>query len=128
MNRIYEIFDWENYEAGTFGNGRSLTFYARLLLQWLSGGGMRYLIEQSVSYHRDNKRRLYFSKDNRPVYNGSIEHNNKIIENCFVEYNKIIYFKLKNYFKRFADEIKRQFGVESFSNDWYEFIEYGTRN
>ena len=105
-----------------------LKFYARLLLQWLSGGGIGYIIEQSISYHRDTHQRLYFSRDNRPLYNGSVEHNNKIIEKCFGDYNKIIDFKLKNYFKRFSDEIKRQSGVDSFSNDWYEFIEYGTRN
>lgn len=128
LNRMYEIFDWENYEKGDLGNRNSLKYYARLLLQWLSGGGIKYIIEQSISYHRDTHKRLYFSKNNCPVYDGSVEHNNKVIEKCFGDYNNIIDFKLKNYFKRFSDEIKRQFGVESFSNDWYEFIEYGTRN
>jgi hypothetical protein len=128
LNKLYNIFDWENYEKSDLGNRNSLKFYARLLLQWLSGGGIGYIIEQSISYHRDTHQRLYFSRDNRPLYNGSVEHNNKIIEKCFCDYNKIVDFKLKNYFKRFSDEIKRQSGVDSFSNDWYEFIEYGTHN
>ena len=128
LNRMYEIFDWENYEKSDLGNGNSLKFYARLLLQWMSDGVIGYIIEQSISYHRDMHQRLYFSKDNRNVYDGSVEHNNKVIEKCFGDYNKIIDFKLKNYFKRFSDETKRQFGVESFSNDWHEFIEYGTHN
>lgn len=128
LNKLYNIFDWENYEPKTLGKKNSLTFYAILLLQWLSGNGMRYIIAQSIEQYQIKKKRLYFSKTDRPIYDGSVRHINKIIEESFENFNKIIDFQLKNYFKRFSDEIKRQFGVESFSNDWYEFIEYGTRN
>jgi len=128
LNRLCDVFDWKSYESKDLGNGNSISFYARLLMQWLSGGGMKFIIDESISYHRDGHKRLYFSKDNRPYFDGSTEHINKVIEKCFMDYNNIIDFKLKNYFKRFSDEIKRQFGVESFSNDWYEYIEYGTRN
>jgi len=128
LKHMYDIFDWENYEKKSLGNINSLSYYARLLLQWLSGKGIKYIIEESISYYRNNHKSVYFSKENQPVYNGSVEHNNKIIEDCFRNYSNIIDFKLKSYFRRFSDEVKRQYDVESFSNDWYEFIEYGTRN
>ncbi len=128
LNHMYEIFDWGNYEPKTLGKKNPLTFYAILLLQWLSGNGMRYIIAQTIEQYQIKKKRLYFNKTDRPIYNGLVRRINKIIEESFENFNKIIDFQLKNYFKRFSDEIKRQFGVESFSNDWYEFIEYGTRN
>lgn len=33
LNRMHEIFDWESYEKNDLGNGNSLKYYARLLLQ-----------------------------------------------------------------------------------------------
>ena len=35
---------------------------------------------------------------------------------------------LSNYFLKFSEEYKRQHPNEPFTNDWYEFVEYGTTN
>ena len=39
---------------------------------------------------------------------------------------EIILFKISNYFLRFSSEYKRFLNVGVMSNDWYEYVEYGT--
>lgn len=40
----------------------------------------------------------------------------------------MLLFRLSNYFLRFSEEYKRQHPNEPFTNDWHEFVEYGTTN
>ena len=40
----------------------------------------------------------------------------------------VILFSISNYFRKFSLEYKRVHGVDSFDNDWYEYVEYGTTN
>jgi len=40
----------------------------------------------------------------------------------------VILFSISNYFLRFSEEYKRYHKVDSFPNDWYEYVEYGTTN
>lgn len=39
-----------------------------------------------------------------------------------------ILFSLSNYFLRFSNEYKKIHNVESFPNNWYEYVEYGSTN
>ncbi len=42
--------------------------------------------------------------------------------------NGIILFRLSNYFMRFSTELKKYKHKDFLTNDWYEFVEYGTTN
>ena len=42
--------------------------------------------------------------------------------------NDIILFRLSNYFMRFSTELKKYYHREFLTNDWYEYVEYGTTN
>ena len=50
-----------------------------------------------------------------------------IMEKQKQENNKIILFKISNYFREFSTEYKKVNHIDGrFPNDWYEYIEYGT--
>ena len=51
---------------------------------------------------------------------------NIIINNTLDTIEKIIQFKIENYFSKFSELCKKKKGVESIENDWYEYLAYGT--
>ena len=61
-------------------------------------------------------------------YNDSREHRNVVIADTLEVIENVILFSISNYFLRFSNEYKRLHNVETFQNDWYEYVEYGTTN
>ncbi len=51
-----------------------------------------------------------------------------VISDTLKAIENVILFSISNYFLRFSSEYKRFHDVEVFSNDWYEYVEYGTTN
>ena len=51
-----------------------------------------------------------------------------IIADTLEAIEEVLLFRLSNYFLRFSEEYKRQYPNEPFTNDWHEFVEYGTTN
>ena len=130
LEQLCDIFDWEIYESGTLGYVKEgkhskLKYYTTLLTQWLTGNGIKYLIDQSISHKRDNK--IYIKGKSVPFVEGP-EHNNKVIEDTMNVVNDIILFRLSNYFMRVSTELKKFKKRDFLANDWYEYVEYGTTN
>lgn len=130
LEALCSAFDWENYERGTLGrvkNGghKNLRFYTKLLTQWLKGKGIKYMIDQAISYRIGKT--IYINKEQVPFNNGQ-EHRNKVIEDTLNTVNDILLFRLSNYFMRFSAELKKYRQREYLANDWYEYVEYGTTN
>ncbi len=130
LEKLCDIFDWENYESGTLGyvkDGKrvKLKYYTTLLTQWLTGNGIKYLIDQAISYKRGKT--IYIKGETVPFVEG-VEHNNKVIEDTLNVVNDIILFRLSNYFMRFSTELKKYKKKDFLANDWYEYVEYGTTN
>ena len=61
-------------------------------------------------------------------FDGSQKHKNIIIADTLEAIEDVLLFRLSNYFLKFSEEYKRQHPNEPFTNDWYEFVEYGTTN
>ncbi len=130
LEQLCDVFDWETYESGTLGYVKEgkhakLKYYATLLIQWLTGNGIKYLIDQAISYKRGKN--IYIKGESVPFVEGA-EHNNKVIEDTLNVVNDIILFRLSNYFMRFSMELKKHKQKEFLTNDWYEYVEYGTTN
>ena len=69
------------------------------------------------------------ARNGKPVkYDDSREHRNVVIADTLDVIENVILFSISNYFLRFSNEYKRFHKVESFKNDWYEYVEYGTTN
>ena len=130
LEKLCDAFDWETYESGTLGklkDGKhaNLRFYATLLTQWLTGNGIKYMIDQAIGYKRGKN--IYIKGESVPFVDGP-EHHNKVIEDTLNNVNDIILFRLSNYFMRFSTELKKYKHKDFLTNDWYEFVEYGTTN
>lgn len=131
LEGLCDAFDWETYESSTLGRlnkeGKhsNLRFYATLLTQWLTGNGIKYMIDQAISYKQGKN--IYINGESKP-FNDSEEHRNKVIEDTLNNVNDIILFRLSNYFMRFSTELKKYLHRDFLPNDWYEYVEYGTTN
>jgi hypothetical protein len=134
LEKLCKIFKWEIYEPSTLGfvsrdgtHGK-LRWYAVILSQWIKGTGLSFIMEQSLDFKRQN-RKSGVMIDFKPVtYNDSLEHRNIVISDTLQVIENIVLFSISNYFLRFSSEYKRYHDVESFPNDWYEYVEYGTTN
>lgn len=134
LEKFCEIFKWEIYEKTTLGSvsrdgthGR-LRWYAVILSQWIKGTGLSFIMEKALDYKRENPHSGVMINWNKFDYNDSIEHRNIIISDTLQVIENVILFSISNYFLRFSTEYKRYHQVDTFSNDWYEYVEYGTTN
>ena len=133
LNKLAVAFKWNIYErktlgAGGTGNFVNLTWYAVLLSQWMQGNGLSYIISKSIENYDKEKRKVKVGYDAFEVYNGSQEHKNVIIADTLEAIEDVLLFRISSYFLRFSEEYKRQHPDKDLTNDWYEFVEYGTNN
>lgn len=133
LEKLCSIFKWEQYEFSTLGkvtNGehKKLSWYGVLLMQWISGFGLSNIINKGIEYHRKNPDNFWISRTQTVTYQDTIEFRNILFADTLEVIDNIILFSLSNYFLKFSNEYKRIHNVTSFSNDWYEYVEYGTTN
>lgn len=134
LEKLSKIFKWEIYEASTLGfvsrdgSHGKLRWYAVILSQWIKGTGLSFIMEQSLDYKRQNRGSGVMINFMPVTYNDSLEHRNIVISDTLQVIENVILFSISNYLLRFSTEYKRFHDVESFPNDWYEYVEYGTTN
>ena len=82
----------------------------------------------SIEDYAKKQRTVRVNYVNKEPYNGSQAHKNIIIGETLEAIEEVLLFRLSNYFLKFTEEYKRQHPGETLTNDWHEFIEYGTTN
>lgn len=130
---LAKAFKWKSYERSTLGAYKDgeytkLTWYSVLLNKWISGHGLNYIMTETIKDYNKHKRKVWINNHEWETYDGSRRHNNYIIANSLEAIEDVLLFRLSNYFLRFSEEWKKQHPNEDLSNDWHEFIEYGTSN
>lgn len=137
LENLCRIYKWEQYEAGTLGHRNNyngshglLRWYAVILLQWVNGYGLSYIIERALEYKRNTPGSKITDKDGFSLvdYNDSIEHRNQVMAEVLDVIENIVTFRISNYFLKFTNACKKRDGVNKLDNDWYEYVEYGTTN
>ena len=131
LNRLAGIFKWEKYEShknGCLGVNGSLSYYAVILSQWMEGYGLKQIIDKAIEYKRGHPGSNVSIHGRYEYYNDTRTHKNAVIAETLSIIENTILFSLANYFLRFSTEYKKQHKIESFDNDWYEFVEYGSTN
>lgn len=132
LQRLHAIFKWGIYEKKVgIGHPNSLTWYATLLCQWVSGSGLNRIMDSAIG-NANNRRgtdnpktvRLY-GKDY--AYDDSPLHRNLVISEALQAIESVILFSFSNYFIKFTECYKKRKGVNP-PYDWCEFVEYGTSN
>ena len=132
--RIAKIFKWKSYESYTLGypgyepNKYSLLSYYKVILgQWVSGHGLQQIIAGAIRHKKNNPHEAMYIDGKKVDYKEGSEHNNIIISEVLSVIDKIILFKLSNYFLKISNAYKDIKGKPA-PNDWYEFVEYGSTN
>ncbi len=133
LNKLAVAFKWRVYEGRTLGAGKGreytkLTWYTVLLNKWMQGHGLNYIISDSINNYDEKKREVKVDYNKWETFDGSQKHKNIIIADTLEAIEDVLLFRLSNYFLKFSEEYKRQHPNEPFTNDWYEFVEYGTTN
>lgn len=133
LETLCTIFKWEKYEYSTLGKvtdgvHRKLRWYAVILIQWMSGLGLSNIMKQGIRYHVQHPHNFWINKTQTKVYKDNVEFRNILFADTLEVIDNIILFSLSNYFLRFSNEYKKIHGVTEFTNNWYEFVEYGTTN
>jgi hypothetical protein len=125
LKSLYKKFKWDIYEPGNeLGNIKKLNYYATILNQWLNGAYISQIIDSSIK--QAEKTKIIYDYSKKIDYIGTTEQINIIINNTLDTIEKIIQFKIENYFSKFSELYKKKKGVETIDNDWYEYLAYGT--
>lgn len=132
LKKLSKIFKWEIYEDNELNNSNKLNWYATLLKQWIAGSGLQYLTTSAI---RNAQKNMYSSNAKRIRINGEFKfyddsalHKNIIIGDTLQAIESVILFSFSNYFLKFSECYKKIHGLTELSNDWYEYVEYGTSN
>lgn len=130
LEKLSDIFMWDIYESKkSIGNLAVLKYYSVILNQWMSGYGIKQIIDKSIEYKQNNSESIIYINNESHAYDDSTFHKNIVISDTLHEIDHIILFKFSNYFLRFSTQYKEFHGIEdNFDNDWYEYVEYGSTN
>lgn len=135
LEELSSIFMWKFYERGSIGKTNehgqlaTLRWYAVILNQWMTGYGLNQIIAKAIEYKQNNDNQTIRINGSTVNYEDTREHRNIVISDTLNLIDNIILFELSNYFLRFSTEFKKFHGIEdSFENDWYEYVEYGSTN
>lgn len=131
LDELSAIFRWDIYESSTLGKPTLRRWYAVILCQWMEGGGLKFIMNEALKYHKDNPSPFWINRYEPPiVYNPySKEHQNIVFADTLEVIEDIILFSISNYFLRFSNEYRKIKGDAAIDgNNWYEYIEYGTTN
>ncbi|MCF0134179.1 MAG: DEAD/DEAH box helicase [Blautia sp.] len=133
--RIAKIFKWDIYESNGLGykkggQYKKLTWYRVVLSQWVSGYGLNMIMKEAIRHKKNNPVDAMWDEINRTYYDykDCKEHNNIIIADVLDVIEKVVLFKISNYFLKVSNAYKEIKNVATVPNDWYEFVEYGSTN
>ena len=105
-----------------------LRWYAVILIQWIQGTGLSHIMNKAIEFKQNNPDSGVQIDGKQERYNDSREHRNVVNADTLEVIENVILFSISNYFLRFSNEYKRFHNVDTFQNDWYEYVEYGTTN
>lgn len=137
LEDLSDIFKWRVYEKKTLGNYDSnnfklthIRYYATLLLHWMKGENLACIIKSAIEYKEKHPKTGVWlnSRKIEDEFNVNDEqHKNYVIADTMNSLDKVILFKISNYFREFSTEYKKIKDIDGkLDNDWYEYVEYGT--
>lgn len=128
MLNLYKIYNWEQYESkNDIGKESRLTYFSTLMNKWMNGFGIKQIITEAIDYARDRKE-FYIKNVGKVTYEDNYEHKNVIINQVLDELDEVLQYKICNYLLKFSERLMIQKETSYLNNDWYEFMEFGTKN
>ena len=135
LEELCRIFNWDKYERKTLGKvddqgcHARLSWYAVILCRWMEGHGLSYIMKKAVDHMKNHPDKFWLNDYTKSFFIDSPEHRNVVYADTLEVIENVILFSISNYFLRFSNMYKTINGEHSLdSNNWYEFVEYGTTN
>lgn len=126
LMKLHKLFNWDKYESKRdIGKESCLKYYAVILQQWMLGLGVKQIIDETIKFHQDTHE--IFIDGKVVPYIDNVEQRNYLINDVLDTLERIVQFKIKNYFLKFTER-KIANNQELKGNDWYEYVEYGSCN
>ena len=95
----------------------------------MEGNGLGSIMRRAISYRKEHPDSFWLNAYTPSYYMDTREHKNIVFADTLEVIENVILFSISNYFLRFSNEYKRIHGEDSLNtNNWYEFVEYGTMN
>ena len=135
LEELSQIFNWDKYERKTLGKlskqgGHArLSWYAVILCRWMEGHGLSYIMKKAVEHMKDHPDKFWLNDYTPSYFIDGAEHRNIVYADTLEVIENVILFSISNYFLRFSNmyiEINGEHSLDT--NNWYEFVEYGTTN
>ncbi|KAF7775000.1 hypothetical protein PCIT_a1079 [Pseudoalteromonas citrea] len=127
LETFHELYNWGEREKITISQ---LGYYNNLIYRWVSGNSINSIIRSTINYYEKERKSLYIYKGNElltPIFDGSVEHVNHIIEVVFDDIENKLRFKLERYFNHYHKALTSVLGEEKAGVNWAVFLEYGTQ-
>lgn len=130
LNQLHTAFKWEIYEKETkLQYSSNFTWLSLILLRWIDGQGLGQIISQSIDYYERNPDKFYMNHKKVYYEYRNPTHKNHVIGETLEVIENTLLFSISNYFHKFSDAYKTIHDIKgNLSNDWYEYVEYGTMN
>jgi len=128
LYKLSKIFKWEKYERDTLGNDGKLRWYAVILSQWMQGYGLSQIIRKAIEYKSNTNGSTIFVHGQVILYQNTKEHKNVVITDTLNAIEDVVLFRIANYFLKFSLQYKKMRNMDTLYDDWYEFVEYGTKD
>ncbi|EPQ8524039.1 DEAD/DEAH box helicase [Vibrio parahaemolyticus] len=128
LNQFHRIYNWEKKENI---KESQISYYNKLMHDWIIGKSVNQMIVGSIKYHKENQRQLFIRQGNEvvtPVFDGSLEHVNILIEKLFSDLEDVLRFKFERYFNHYYKALVSINGEDNSGTNWATFLEYGSTN
>ncbi|TOE33838.1 DEAD/DEAH box helicase [Vibrio parahaemolyticus] len=128
LNKFHSIYNWEKTENI---KKPQISYYNKLMYDWISGRSVNQMIVGSIRYHKENNKKLFIRKGNEvitPTFDGSLEHVNILIEDLFYDLEDVLRFKFERYFNHYFKALVSVNGEDDSGTNWATFLEYGSTN
>ncbi len=128
LNIFHRIYDWENTEKIKMSQ---ISYYNKLMYDWISGKSVNQMIVMSIKYYKENQKQLFIRQGNEvlmPVFDGSLDHINILIEKLFSDLEDVLRFKFERYFNHYYKALVSINGEDDSGTNWATFLEYGSTN
>ena len=95
-----------------------LRWYAVILLQWVNGYGLSYIIERALDYKRHTPGSTVKDKDGFSYveYDDSMEHRNAVMAEVLDVIENVVTFRILNYFLKTEMHARIPITKENFEN------------
>lgn len=126
LKKLHKLYNWENTEKIT---PAQINLYAFLMNNWISGKSISEMIGKAIEYHKDNEVELYMDYGKKkPVFNGSKEHINHIIDDLLDNIERKLRYTFERYFNHYHKVLITFLGEEKAGQNWAGFLEYGSKH